>query len=102
MVAITPVLDSGAGPNLMHLRWVAESWRPSMKLVRTPALIDASNRAMKEFGEISLLVRIGEFMARIPFLVVMSPAVDCIFGINFLDRHFKSILSPRRKVVLVG
>ena len=41
MVAITPLLDSGAGPNLIHLRCVAKSWRPSINPVRSPALIDA-------------------------------------------------------------
>ena len=99
IVAITPVLDFGAGPNLIHLRCFAESWRPSIKQVRSPALIDASNYAMKALGEIPLLVRIGEFVARVSFLVVMSLAVDCILGTTFLDRHVKAILLLQRKFV---
>ena len=96
MVAIIPVLDSGAGPNLIHLQCVAESWRPSIKSVQSPALIDASNRAMKALGEISLFDRIGEVMARILFLVVMGILVDCILGTTFVDHHVKAILPPQR------
>ena len=99
MRAITPVLDSGAGPNLIHLRCVAEPWRSSIKPVRSPPLIDASNRAMRALGEITLFVRIGEFLARVPFLVVTALAVDCILGTTFPDRHVKAILPPQRKVV---
>ena len=100
MVAITPVLDSGAGPNVIQLRCVAESWRPSIQPDRSAALIGASNRAMKALGEIPLFVRIGAFVARVPFLVVTSLAVDCILGTTFLDRHVKAILPPQRKFVL--
>ena len=99
MRVITPVLDSGAGPNLIHLRCVADAWRSSIKSVRSPPLIDASNRSMKALGEIYLTVRIGEFTARVPFLVVTSLAVDCILGTTFLDRHVKAILPPQRKII---
>ena len=100
MIAITPVLDSGAGPNLIYLRFVADSWRPSEKAVGIPALIDASNRAMKALGEISLFVRIGDFIARVPFLVVTSLAVNCILGTTLLDRYVKTILPPQQKAIL--
>ena len=99
MRAITPVLDSEEGPNLIRLRCVADSWRPSIKSVRSPPLIDASNRSMRALGEIPLYVRIGEFTARVPFLVVTSLAVDCILGTTFLDGHVKTILPPQRKVI---
>ena len=39
-------------------------------------------------------------MARIPFLVVTSLAVDCILGTTFLGCHVKAILQLNRKVVL--
>ena len=54
---------------------------------------------MKALGEIPVLVRICEFMARVPLLVGTSHAVDCILGTTFLDRHVKAILLPQRKVV---
>ena len=66
---------------------------------RSPALIDASNRAMKALREIPLFVRIGDFVGRVPFLMVTSLAVDCILGTTFLDRHVKAILPPQRKIV---
>ena len=99
MRVITPVLDSGAGPNLIYLRRVAGPWRAAIKSARSPPLIDASNRSMKALGELKLHVRIGEFCARVPFSVVTNLAVDCILGTTFLDRHVKAILPPQRKVL---
>ena len=99
MRVITPVLGSGAGPNLIHLRCVAEPWRAAIKSTRSPPLIDASNRLMKAIGELKLHVRIGEFCARVPFLVVVNFAVDCILGTTFLDRYVKAILPLQRKVL---
>ena len=54
---------------------------------------------MKAIGELKLHVRIGEFCARVPFLVVTNLAVDHILGTTFLDRHVKAILPPQRKVM---
>lgn len=54
---------------------------------------------MKSFGEIALFVRIGEFMALISFLVVMSLVVDRVPRTTFLDRQVKAILLPQRKIV---
>ena len=99
MRVITRVLDSGAGPNLIHLRCMAEPWRVAIKSARSPPLMDASNRSMKAPGELKLHVRIGEFCARVPFLVVTNLAVDCILGTTFLDRHMKAIPPPQRKVL---
>ena len=99
MRAIRPVLDSGAGPNLIHLGCVAAPWRAAIKSARSPSLIDASNRSMKALGELKLHVQIGAFCARVPFLVVTNLAVDCILGTMFLDRHVKAILPPQRKVL---
>ena len=99
MCVITAVLDSGAGPNLIHLRCVAEPWCAAIKSARSPPLIDASNRSMKALGELKLHVRIGELCARVPFLVATNLTVDCILGTTFLDRHVKAILPPQRKVL---
>ena len=99
MHTITPVLDSGAGPNLIHLRCVAEPWCSAIKSARCPPLMDVSNRSMNSLGELTLYVWIGEFVARIPFLVVTNLAVDCILGTTFLDGHVKAILLLERKVM---
>ena len=54
---------------------------------------------MKAPGALKLYVRIGEFVARVPFLVVTNFAVDCILGTTFLARYVKTILPPQRKVM---
>ena len=99
MRAITPVLDSGHGPNLIHLRCVTEPWRAAIKSAGSSPLIDASSRSVKALGELELHVRIGSFCARVPFLVVIKLTVDCMLGTTFLDRHVKAILLPQRKVL---
>ena len=99
MRSITPILDSGAGPNLIHLHCVAEQWRAAIKSARSTPLIDASNLSMKALEELKLHVRIGAFCARVPFLIVTNLAVGCILGTTFLDRHVKAILPPHRKVL---
>ena len=69
-------------------------------LVRAePAAHRRFERSMKALGELRLYVRIGEFVAHVPFLVVTNFAVDCILGTTFLDRHVKAIL-PAQKTVL--
>lgn len=67
MKAITLVLDSVAGPNVVDLLCVAEPWRSSMKPVRSPWLIEASAGAPMALGEISLYIHIGEFLTRVTF-----------------------------------
>ena len=99
MRAITPVLDSGAGPNLIHLRCVAEPWCAAIKSERSPPVIHASNRWMKALGELKLHVRFGDVSARVPFFVFTNLAVDCILGATFLGRHMKAILPLQRKVL---
>ena len=99
MRALSPVLDSGAAPNLIHIRCVAEPWRAAIRPVKSAPLVDASNRAMSALGQLTLYVRIGDFTARVQFLVVTRLAVDCILGTTFIDQHVKAILPPRRRVL---
>ena len=100
MRSIKLVLDSGDDPNLIHLRCVAAPLRSAIKPARSPPFSDASNRAMKAAVELALYFCIGEFVARVRFLVVTNLVVDCILGTTFLDRHVRAILSPQRKVML--
>lgn len=60
--------------------------------------MDTSNRAMGALLETILFFRIGEFLARVPFLMVTSFALDFILGTTFLDCYVKAILPPPRKV----
>ena len=78
MRAITLVLESGSGPNLVYLRCVAVPLRSAIKPGRSPLLIDTSNGVMRALGELAPYIRIGELGACVPFLVVTNFAVDCI------------------------
>lgn len=98
MIRVRTVLDTGAGPNLIHYDRIDPAWRTSIRDTTTPSLRDASKRAMRTLGVITLLVRIGQFQAHVQFLVVPNLAVDCILGTTFTDRHVKAIY-PRSQTV---
>lgn len=95
---LVSVRGSGAGPDLLHLRCVAESWRPAICVVSSPHFMEASNRPMRPVGSPFLFVRTGRFQARIQFLVVSSMAFDCILEMTVIHHHVRAALPPQRKI----
>ena len=63
------VLDTGAGPNLVHSRILPQGWQSKLEpYVSTTKIVDASNRTMQPIGILNLWLRLGQFQARIRFL----------------------------------
>lgn len=54
---------------------------------------------MMLYGLIHLTVRIGEYPAKVTFLVVQQLAVDCLLGTLYMDSGVKAILPGIRKVL---
>ena len=95
------VLDTGAGPNLVHSKILPYGWQSKLEpYASNTRIVDASNRPMQPIGTLPLWVRLGQFQARIRFLVVSNMATTCILGTSFIDRFVKAIIPGRRKVVL--
>ena len=98
MFPVVSVLDSGAGPNLVHLRMIPPGWLSRIRQGALPKLVDAQKRSINAIGTIALMVRLGQFKARVHFVVVTHMAVDCILGTSFIDRHVKAIMPGLRRV----
>lgn len=93
------VLDTGARPDLIHKRLVDPAWPSYIRPIQSSRLLDASKRVIRSCDLIYLTVGIGEFRARVSFLVVQSLPVDCLLGRSLIDYHVKAIVPELRKIV---
>ena len=98
MIPLVSVLDTGAGPNIINANVLPAVWRTSIKSTSVPPLVDAQSRPLRCLGVLPLIVRIGQFKARVHFVVVTNMAVDCILGTSFCDRHVHGIFPRTRRV----
>ena len=95
------VLDTVAGRNLVHSRILPYGWQSKLETYApNTSIVNASNRPMQPIGILPLWLRLGQFQARIRFLVFSNMATTCILGTSFIDRFVKAIILGRRKVVL--
>ena len=98
---VLTVLDSGAGPNLIARGVLPdlsdEEIDSSKEIVR---LNDANGRPLRTRGLIRLSIRLGNYCARIPFVVVDRLSTDAILGCDFLDNHVRALM-PRKRIVVL-
>ena len=95
------VLDTRARRNLVHSKILPYGWQSKLEpYATTTRIVDASNRPMQPIGILHLWLRLGQFHARIRFLVVSNMITTRILGTSFIDRFVKAIIPGRRKVVL--
>lgn len=99
LIQANTVLDTGTGPNIIQKRKTDHAWQSYIQSAQSPRGLDASERVMNFCGLTHLTVRIAEFRARVPFLVVQTLAVDCLSKISFIGHHVKSVLSGLLKSV---
>jgi hypothetical protein len=71
------IFDTGAVPNIVHLRVLPDSWE-SYRIEDAPPvnLIGAGGRRIHQRGTVSLHVEIGRLRVRAQFLVVENLAAD--------------------------
>ena len=100
MFPIKGVLDTGAGPNIVHEKLLPPAWKENAVNRNLPRVTDASKNAMALSGMVSLHVRLGNFSTQALFLVASNLAVDAILGTAFIDKHVRGILPRERKVLL--
>ena len=98
MVPTSSVLDTGAGPNLIHAKVLPANWKHYLKPLSGPPLIAANRHRLNAIGEIPLYLRLGEFRAKVHFAVVTNMAVTCILGTSFIDR-FLNAIHPGPKLI---
>jgi hypothetical protein len=98
---VKAVLDTGAGPNLVREDVLPPGWErgliPGQVL---PRVSNASGRRMPVKGVVALVLRVGDLVRRVRFLVTSDLAVPCILGCHFINAHVKGILPRERRVDL--
>lgn len=70
-VAVTPVVDTRAGPSvitepLLPPGWREQAWRAPTKT----HVVDASDQTLKLLGQVPVTILVNEVPMRFPFLVV--------------------------------
>ena len=101
MHAVDAVLDTGAGPNLVHEAMLPKDWRRYTQTgLDFPCIRDANNRSIRVEGAITLHLDIGGQTLRTHFLVCRELAVPVILGCSFIQRFVQAILPQDNKVVL--
>ena len=97
--AIQAILDTGAGPNIVHADVLPQKWleKVSPDSVR---IRDASRNTLSILGSLPLYLRIGDLQVKVKFYVAENLATKCILGTAFADRYVTAILPQKRKVCL--
>jgi len=100
MHSCRPVLDNGAGINLVRPNVLPANWQSyAEKLERTPRIKDAkSNRFISNYA-IHLYIYVGCAKVFDRFSVAEHLSVPCILGTEFMDNHFEAIFIRLKKVV---
>ena len=92
------ILDTGAGPNLVHADMLPRSALNSLRTSKLPTVRDASRRTVNILGAMPLYLRIGSLQVKMWFLVASNLAARCILGTSFMDRYVCAIYPRLRKV----
>ena len=100
MHSCRPVLDTGAGINLVRPHVLPANWQGyAEKLERTPRIKDANNNRLIENYAIYLYVDVGCAKAFDRFFGAEHLSVPCIFGTEFMDNHVEAIFTRLKRFV---
>ena len=101
MHAVSAVLDTGAGPNLVREDLLPADWHKyAQNVAELPRICDANNRRLKVAGVVPMYVDIGGRRLQTSFLVCKELAAPAILGCSFIQRFVSAILPQENKVVL--
>jgi len=100
MHSCRPVLDTGAGINLVRRNVLPANWQSyAEKLERTPRIRDANNNRLIANYAIHLYMDVGCAKVFDRFFVAKHLSVPCILGTEFMDNHVEAIFKRVKKVV---
>ena len=92
------ILDSGAGPNFIRKSELPPGFEDRIKFGPLPSVNDANSNPVKMVGLIDLVVRLGNRLVKVEFIVCERLAAAVILGCDFMDRFVEAIY-PRRKTI---
>ena len=100
MHSCRPVLDTGAGLNLVRSNVLPANWRSyAEKLDRMPRIKDANNTRLVVQYAVYLYVDVGCVKVFDRFFVAAYLTVPCILGTAFMERHLEAIFTRLKTVV---
>ena len=100
MHTVKAVLDTGAGPNIVHQKILPPGWQNRLIRTELPHIADANRNRIALVGALDLHVHVGDIHVRSRFLVTSNLAAECILGTSFIGKHVKAILPQRKRVLL--
>ncbi|GAB0498675.1 hypothetical protein MMPV_010022 [Pyropia vietnamensis] len=98
--AYFPVLDTGAGPNLLRKDTLPDSWLTHVRDIRGPTIKDANGRIIRTTQAVTLTADIGNLTTEVDFLVCETLSVPCILGCSFINKHVEAIRPSKRVIDL--
>ena len=100
MHTVKAVLDTGAGPNIVHQKILPPGCQNRLIRTELPHIADANRNRIALVGALDLHVHVGDIHVRSRFLVTSNLAAECILGTSFIGKHVKAILPQRKRVLL--
>jgi len=95
-----PVLDTGAGVNIVRTSVLPANWMAyAEELTALPRIRDANNNRLVTKYAIHLYVDTGGVRLFDRFLVSDNLSVLCILGTEFIEQNIEAILPRLRKIV---
>ncbi|GAB0494937.1 hypothetical protein MMPV_006234 [Pyropia vietnamensis] len=94
--AYFPVLDTGAGPNLLRKDTLPDSWLAHVRVIRGPTIKDANGRIIRATQAVTLTADIGNLTTEVDFLVCETLLVPCILGCSFINKYVEAIQPSKR------
>jgi len=100
MRSCRPVLDTGAGVNIVRTSVLPANWMAyDEDLTTLPRIRDANNNRLVKKYSIHLYVDTEDVRLFDRFLVSENLSVPCILGTEFIEQNIEAILPRLRKIV---
>lgn len=96
--ACYPVLDTGAGPNLIRKDTLYVKWLHQVRVTRGATIKDASGCRIPTTAAVTLTVEAGDLTTEVYFLTCETLSVPCVLGCSFISVHVAAI-RPGQSIV---
>lgn len=99
LLIFSSFLDTGAGPNLISKDFLLQTWKDSLKSIKSPQPRMANRKVVKIEGNMLLFIPMSELPVRNWFGIVENPAVEVLFKTSIIDQCIRRIFPTECKIV---
>ena len=100
MHTVKAILDTGAGPDIVHQKAILSRWQNCLIRTELPQISDVNQDPIALLAALDLHLHIDDLQVRSRFLVTSNLAAECILGTSFIDKYVKAILPKGKRVLL--